>query len=86
MGEAKVYDENLNEINIKSSSIKKDSNTPNSTEKKRKRATQYITDSKKRVDCRFKRRSGVVKDLRNLKISTHDDAYIEFIRYNNMNE
>lgn len=71
-----VVDENLNEVKALTSNKQ---NTP-SSQKPRKHAVEYAEDKNKRIDCRYKRREGIINDIRNLKLCTEDNTYLEFYK------
>ena len=68
-----VVDENLNKV--KASTSNKQS--PPTSQKSRKLAVEYVKDKNKRIDCRYKRRKGIINDIRNLKLCTEDNTYLE---------
>ena len=81
--EIKIFDENFNTVKIKENanehrSRKNPESTATEPIKRRKRAKTFIKKSKERVDARYNRRQGVIKSIRDLKIVTNDEAYIEF--------
>ena len=71
-----VVGENLNEVKV-STSNKQSTST---SEKSRKRAVEYVKDKNKRIDCRYERRKGIISDIRNLKLCTEDNIYLEFYK------
>ena len=71
-----VVDENLNEVKASASN----KHSPSTSQKSRKRAIEYVKDKNKRIDCRYKRRKGIIIDIRNLKLCTEDNTYLEFYK------
>ena len=53
---------------------------PSTSEKSRKRAVEYVKDKNKRINCRYKRRKGIINDIRNLILCTEDNIYLEFYK------
>ena len=71
-----VFDENLNEVRASTSNKQ----SPSTSQKSRKRAVEHVKDKNKRIDCRYKRRKGIIKDLRNLKLCTEDNTYLHLTK------
>ena len=58
--------------------------TSNSQKKKKKRgpkAAKYATKCKDRSQSRYKRRNGVIKSIRDLKVKTADDSIVCFFKH-----
>ena len=77
---ATVYDEELNAVKVDSSEKRRSSAIEETLEggkvKQRNRAKCFINDSKARSDCRYKRRKGLIKSLRDFKLTTGDECYL----------
>ena len=92
MSDVIIYDENLNTVAMKESTgvhtsplteteeNEKASSVNNKTKKKKNSGKSYIEDAKARSNCRSKRRQGIIRSIRDLKITTKDEVYIEFHR------
>ena len=71
-----VVDENLNEVKA-STSNKQSSLT---SQKSRKRAVEYVEDKNKMINYRYKKCKEIIDDIKNLKLCTEDNTYLEFYK------